>query len=372
LKKDQEAYDWVYERTRSSALWHDGMKLDLCDKRRLGFLHPPSIKWLLENGTKAEIARFFPLLDDLVCLRRSMASKIPIDFDSDQVYRLRESMEPYFFETLTCEFAPNEKADQQWLHRDASRRFIQKLRGNGKDSSKKAFSGAGGKKDAIVYPTAEMRELLLGTMSTKLRLFNAICKNLDTNTLVDTLQDQRDRGFDSFRFVQFLSLQLKLATPTTALGYLQFLTEGSPLLRSILYLVLHQDRFLQPRRNGKLLITEDVPLNAMFLEWALNLIGVETALFHAGLTQGERFDLQAEFEDPKKSLTVLIILYDVGGVGLNLWADCHTVIMATAAKNEGAEKQGAGRVIRVRLHKQGFFQWLLTGSHRHRKSILLK
>src|SRR4051812_21584082 len=99
------------------------------------------------------------------------------------------------------------------------------------------------------------------------------------------------------------------------------MAEGSPVLRSILWRVFHEDMFLLPRKKGKLVILEDVPLFAMFYEWALNIAGVETAVFHSGLDFKARFDLQAEFNDPTKSLSVLIVMYDVGGTGLNLWHD---------------------------------------------------
>jgi superfamily II DNA or RNA helicase len=85
----------------------------------------------------------------------------------------------------------------------------------------------------------------------------------------------------------------------------------------------------------------------MFLDWALNMLGIETAVFHAGLSQKERNELQEDFNDGSKSLSGCIIFYDVGGVGINLWQDCHTVFMGTAAKNEAGEKQAMGRAIRV-------------------------
>ena len=369
LKSDKAAHEWVFERVRSRKIWEDGENLeDSFDKRRLGFLHPQCVRNLL-NEPKWAISRYFPLLENMICLRRSMASKIPKDFDSTDMYLLRDCMEPYFFSTMYCELRDDEKADQQWLHREASRRFLDKVRASKKAASQKGLLR--GTKDQIVYPVAEMRELLITTMSTKLRMFHEICQGLNTDTLVDTLQQHREHRFDGFRFVQFLCSKLGLATPTTALGYLRFLTEGSPILRSIIHYVCEGQRFLKPRKEGKLLIVEDVPLNAAFLEWSLNLLGVETALFHSGLTQGERFALQEEFNDPNKSLSVMILMYDVGGVGINLWYDCGHVVLATAAKNEGGEKQAGGRVIRVcsrLLAKKDFFEApILTSIYRHHK-----
>lgn len=107
-------------------------------------------------------------------------------------------MEPYFQETLNCSFGPKEKTVQQWLHRDASRRFVEVLRASA-TKTKGARSAFSLKKDTIIYPTAEMRELLITTVSTRLRMFHDISKRLGTDTLVETLAEHRDRGFDGYR-----------------------------------------------------------------------------------------------------------------------------------------------------------------------------
>jgi hypothetical protein len=46
-------------------------------------------------------------------------------------------------------------------------------------------------------------------------------------------------------------------------------------------------------------------------------------------------------------MDVLINLYEVGGVGRNFHSDCHNVVMTGAGKNQAAETQGIGRVLRV-------------------------
>jgi hypothetical protein len=50
----------------------------------------------------------------------------------------------------------------------------------------------------------------------------------------------------------------------------------------------------------------------------------------------------------------MIIMYDVGGFGLNFWQDCHLAYMCTPAKNESAEIQTGGRVVRVSIEKRFF------------------
>jgi hypothetical protein len=164
---------------------------------------------------------------------------------------------------------------------------------------------------------------------------------------INSLQELRGQGFDGFRFVRFMCMKQNMALPTSAIGFLESICEGSPLARSLIYEVCRNDRFLLPRKHGKFIVTEEVPLNAMFLEWVLSMLGIETAVFHSGLNQSERNALIDEFNNADSSLTCLIIFYTVGGVGINFWRDCHTVYMATPATNEANERQAGGRVIRV-------------------------
>ena len=99
---------------------------DSNDVRRLGFLHPPTVRVLLEKGSHVQHARYFPLCANLLCLTRSMSSRIPLDFGSEEYFECKTIMQPVFMQTLDIEFLPEEKAEQQILHRDASKRFPQR------------------------------------------------------------------------------------------------------------------------------------------------------------------------------------------------------------------------------------------------------
>jgi hypothetical protein len=111
-----------------------------------------------------------------------MGSKLPLDFDSDSTYNMQEDMMPYEINTLSCSFRDSELPSHQALHREAARRFMK----IGIKNLKTAPLGGG--KGPVLYPVAEMRELLITAVSSKLRLFHEACKALDTDTYADTLR----------------------------------------------------------------------------------------------------------------------------------------------------------------------------------------
>ena len=342
-KATKEQQDWVSDRQRSMSMFIDGADIeDIEDPRRLGFAHPPTVRLLLEKGTLAEQARYYPLTADLLCLNRSMSSKIPMDFDTEDVYDCKQNMKPVFMQTLTTEFLDEEKCEQQIQHREASLRFLDACRGPAKSQAK-------GKKEKPVYPVAEMRELLLTAASTKLRLFNDVCKSIGKDTLVDSLAEYRENGFDGWAFVRFICTHTSAPLPSTAFGYLQFMCEGSPMIRALLKIVCKDNMFLSPRKHGKLFILDDTPLVAMFTHWVLNMFGVNTTLFHSGLSNDERNKLQDDFNRLGSDTACMSGLFKVGGLGRNFHPDCANGVLTSGGENHAAEVQGGGRLIRVRL-----------------------
>lgn len=100
---------------------------------------------------------------------------------------------------------------------------------------------------------------------------------------------------------------------------LRFLTFGSPTLRFI----YHQTHsYVLPnlfdQKPQKLLMCEDIPLSAHFWEMACNLLYVERAVLHSGLSGSERIELIKRFNNPKDSLTILIRMHSVSTQGVNL------------------------------------------------------
>jgi hypothetical protein len=112
------------------SMFIDGAKeiSDPLDPHRLGFLHPGTVRVLLEMGNVVDHARYFPLAADLLCLTRSMSSKIPMDFEGEEVFDYRKNTRQVLVKTITAEFYPEERSEQQHQHRDASRRFLRASR----------------------------------------------------------------------------------------------------------------------------------------------------------------------------------------------------------------------------------------------------
>lgn len=75
-------------------------------------------------GNKIEVAKYFPLRENLISIKRFIGSKLPLRFGSNDVYDMRRVMKPYHISTVTCGFRVDEQAAHQFLHREGSRRFL--------------------------------------------------------------------------------------------------------------------------------------------------------------------------------------------------------------------------------------------------------
>jgi hypothetical protein len=163
-----------------------------------------------------------------------------------------------------------------------------------------------------------MRELLIISASTNAALFDLYCKQLGRGTLVDNLQDYYDRNFTGFDMVDFLCNSAKVARPKTALGYLEWMIDGSPTLRAIFRYV--QEHHLGNKADGKLLLTEDVPMNALFWDWSLNMLLVPS---HISCRIGQRctspIDQSIQRREANKSQ----------GDGNSLWRQRRRVKLST-------------------------------------------
>lgn len=166
------------------------------------------------------------------------------------------------------------------------------------------------------------------------------------------MQGYRAKGRSLDWFVRMTKSEGDLATETR-LERLQFLVEGLPTLRYILSQVrdylLTQDPKEPPR---KLIVAEGTPIVAWAWEMALNYLYVETRVLHSGLNNEERGRLVKDFNNPKNSIRVLILMYNVGSQGTNLDPCYNRVIVATGATNAALEIQAWGRAIRVCIYPQ--------------------
>lgn len=205
-----------------------------------------------------------------------------------------------------------------------------------------------GKRESFPNVMASLRQLTIASASLILGRFDRTLRQMGFNTLVDDLNHFRAKNLGT-REILALAKREGDAETNTGLEKLRFLTYGSPKLRFILH---HIHTYVVPQvaqdQSPKLLITEDVPLNAFFFESVLNMIYIETEVMHAALSEAERINLVKRFNDSNDSLLVLIITYQVSAQGVNLDSCCCRALVTTPAINAPSEIQAWSRLIRVR------------------------
>jgi hypothetical protein len=204
-----------------------------------------------------------------------------------------------------------------------------------------------GVKSSFPPIVAPLRYLTVASSSVLLDRFERTMRHAGRTGLVEDMSLLRDKGFNAFNIIPLVKRDGD-GDITTGLECLRFLTYGSPKLRYILYKI--HSYVLQNTTAGKyrkFLLTEDIPLSAHFWEMVCNLTYVETAVLHSGLSDQERVDLIRRFNDPKSTLLILCIMYNVNAQGANLDTCCSRVLVVTAAINAPLEVQAYSRVIRV-------------------------
>jgi ERCC4-related helicase len=180
----------------------------------------------------------------------------------------------------------------------------------------------------------------LNNASTLLARFNEILKELEIGTLVPQMDHWREQGLDAITFAKHT---LREGDPImqTRKDYVKLFCAASPIFVTICQWILQHIW-----DEEKLLVIEQVPLIAWYWELACHLLLAETTTMHSGLDQKSRTQIVEDF-NAKGGLKILIIMYNVGGQGINLQKQCHHVIVATPAISYAKFLQAIGRVIRV-------------------------
>jgi hypothetical protein len=303
------------------------------------------------------ISKFYHYMDELIMIRRSTASVL--QFNDATTVSMRSMIPHHEVRTVELTYTNEEAAESQWVHRLHARsvlhidmRFFM-LTSNSRefnDAFKKWKSGDPSQPnaaDTFPHVMAPLRHLTIASCSLLLSRLDRMLRKVGRNTLVDDITLFRTKGLSAHHIVDLVRRQ---GDPPVRTGMekLRFLLYGAPTLRYILHQIHH---YVLPHtvtgKKNKILITEDVPLNAFFLECVCNLIYVEAGVLHAGLTDSERVNLVNRFNDPSDTLVVLIIMYQVSAQGVNLDKCCSRVIVATPAINAPSEIQAWSRVIRV-------------------------
>jgi SNF2 family DNA or RNA helicase len=138
----------------------------------------------------------------------------------------------------------------------------------------------------------------------------------------------------------------------TAADLLRFLCHGCPTARLVLQEILTHKILEEVNKeiyghHQKLVISEKVPANALYLSLLLRAGLIDTRVIHAGLSNGARSQLVKLFNDPNSSLKVLIMMFNVSAVGLNLEKAYDRVVIVSIPRNRSQDAQLGRRVDRV-------------------------
>ncbi|KAL4950051.1 hypothetical protein BDW69DRAFT_202403 [Aspergillus filifer] len=155
----------------------------------------------------------------------------------------------------------------------------------------------------------------MAAFSTKMARLNSVMEGVKGNTFVKTLKLWRERG-----------LEARLKLGITADELITYLATGSPVVRLVFQELLTIKALEKVNKetyshHQNLIVGEVLPANAFYLQGVLRACLIDAR--------------------------VLIMLYDVGAVGLNLHKAYNRVIVASLPRSRAQESQLAGRASRI-------------------------
>jgi hypothetical protein len=195
--------------------------------------------------------------------------------------------------------------------------------------------------------TGPLRKLAIAAASTKLARLDRELEACGYSSLVEDMDGYRSLNHDLTWMVGLVHQPTEGARPTTRLGEIRYMLEGSPLGR---FLFGKVKDCLDDTSNSKkkILCIEDIPLSGWNWETLLKAVYVDVKVLYSSTSTTERQKAVDDFNDPNSSLKVLVLLYNVGGAqGTNLDKSCNQAIVLMPAINSMLEIQAWGRIIRV-------------------------
>ena len=209
------------------------------------------------------------------------------------------------------------------------------------------------------FPVAPLRELAITSCSTKLARLHYQLKNAGLNSRVAFMNRLREKGLGA-DFLAVMTYEAGDPPYKSRDDLLRFLTHGSPKLRALFSMV---NKICYGEKD-KLLVVEDVPLNAKFYEDSLRAAWVHVEVLHSKLTHKQRQKLIDDFNDSKSSLQVLVVMNEVSSQGLNLQRASSNTVTMIPGKRIGPQIQTENRILRVDQTKACFIHRLhLDNSH---------
>jgi hypothetical protein len=178
-----------------------------------------------------------------------------------------------------------------------------------------------------------LRHLTITSCSLLLSRFDRMLRKVDRNTLIDDITLFRTKDLSAHHIVDLVRRQDDSSVKTD-MKKLRFLLYKVSTLRYILHQIHHYVLFHTiMKKKNKILIIEDVFLNAFFLKCVCNFIYVEVEVLHADLIDSKRVNFVNKFIDSSDILIVLIIMYQIFAQNVNLNKCCFRMIVATSAIN---------------------------------------
>lgn len=119
-KQKAEVQAWINDRLGNIFVYNEAAELNVNDVRRLVVLNSYSVKALLQSKNRPLIVSNSPLVEEMIVLRRTTASRIARDTDKKRFFSLRDFIKSHHMVTRILERTSDEEAEFQWMHRDAA------------------------------------------------------------------------------------------------------------------------------------------------------------------------------------------------------------------------------------------------------------
>ncbi|CEL03222.1 hypothetical protein ASPCAL04379 [Aspergillus calidoustus] len=336
--------------------------LDPISPIRIELLNAQTLKGMFrrrENSLHLRVAARFRDMLDVISIQRSQGSTLPNA--SGEPISLKPLFKKVTYKTATVSLPPIEELEYQIWHRASADEFAAEVKKQKAQKRGDVLSPDGPVPANNQHPTQAQRSFMaapgalhklgIANFATKMARLNAVMESVKGDTYVRSIRDWRERGLDA-HFIYDLTRGEGVPSAQTADSLIIYLTQGSPVLRLVfqeLLTVKALDRVNKAAygHHQKLIVGETTPANAFYLQQVLRACLIDARVFHADLSHQAKTKMVDLFNDEYSTLRVLIMLYDVGAVGLNLHKACNRVVIASLPRSRAQESQLAGRALRI-------------------------
>ncbi|RDW62917.1 uncharacterized protein DSM5745_10028 [Aspergillus mulundensis] len=350
---DVEAVDMI-KQVCAGAAEIDLPGIDLLNPIRIEFMNPASLTRIFNSrrldDKHLRVATQYCELLDMISIQRSQGSALMSSLG--ERIPLKSLFKTITYKTAATKLFCTEELEYQLWHREAAKDYSSELmlmppqevvapRGIVLKQERPRFFGQ----------TTPLRRLGMAAFSTKMARLNAVMESSKGNTFVETLRLWRAKQLNA-SFIHDLTRGEGEQRANTANDLISYLVEGCPVARLVCQEIL-AIKALEPvnkeffGHHQKLIVGEVLPANAFYLQEILRACLIDARVFHADLSHQARSQMVDLFNNPQSTLKVLIMLYDVGSIGLNLHKACNHVVIASLPRSRGQESQLAGRASRI-------------------------